>query len=76
MKDHDDLDHANEDKIEDYVDARINQQKKELAGDMIANGFDPKDVWGFINEGLHTREKFILFEKLNRIKYQNSLIPK
>ena len=48
MKDHDDLDHANEDKIEDYVDAHINKQKNDLAEAMISNGFDPKDVWGFI----------------------------
>ena len=76
MKDHDELDHANEDKIENYVDARINKQKNDLAEAMISNGFDPDDVWGFISKGLHTREKFILFEKLNRVKYEKSLIPK
>ena len=76
MKDHDELDHNHEDKVEDYVDAHINKQKGELRDHMISCGFDAKDVNRFIEEGLHTREKFILFEKLNRVKYLNSLIPK
>ena len=41
MKDHDDLDHVNGDKIEDYVDAHINKQKNILAEKMISNGFNP-----------------------------------
>ena len=42
----------------------------------IKDGFDRHDVEHFINRGLHCREKYVLFEMLNDVKYKKGLNTK